>query len=109
MRLKALVVTALFGTLLGCGDDATTTRQGNGAFAESDGGAQDAAGGPSSVGAGSQTCDCSGMALPDICMVCSNSMGGMGSMGMDGMSGNGMTACAHFVCVQGMCEVQVCP
>lgn len=99
MRRKALL-TAVFGALLGCGGGLATPPSGSGAFT-------------SSVGAGTQSCDCSGMTLPDMCMVCSEGMGGMGPKGggmqMGGMGDTSMTDCAHFVCVQGRCEVQVCP
>jgi hypothetical protein len=38
------------------------------------------------------TCDCQGMALPDICMRCSD----------------GSNDCAHFACIQGQCGIQLC-
>jgi hypothetical protein len=38
-------------------------------------------------------CDCRGIALPDICTMCSN----------------GTNACAHFVCVESQCQIQICP
>jgi len=104
MRLKTLVATVLLGTLMGCGGSGVGPRSGNGALTESDGGAPgedggtDAGivsgmdGGTSSADGGTEACDCTGLALPDVCMVCSD----------------GMSACAHFVCAQGTCEVQIC-
>jgi len=37
-------------------------------------------------------CDCKGMALPDICMRCSD----------------GSEDCAHFACTQGQCGIDIC-
>jgi hypothetical protein len=36
---------------------------------------------------------CPGLAVPDICEVCSN----------------GITECAHAILVKGQCEIEICP
>ena len=86
MTMRRLVVAALLATALGCGGGMSSnsaSRLSGGDTAPSDGGATSPTG----------TCDCTGMALPDICMVCTD----------------GSDACAHFICVDGMCETQICP
>lgn len=96
MQLRLWTVAALLSTACGSGLDASNSR--SSAVTVSDGGDPQPptdAGAPG-VDAGTsptESCDCNGMALPDICMVCSD----------------GMAACAHFVCNAGMCQVQLCP
>jgi len=84
MTMRQFVAAALLATLVGCGGSgsasSTSSLSGGDTSDPSDGGT-------------TETCDCTGLALPDICMVCSD----------------GQAACAHFVCVSGMCETQLCP
>jgi hypothetical protein len=101
MGLKTGMAALLLGALLGCGgnltnsslpvSDSAAPQDGGGSSTDApDGGGTTA---PSDAGASDGgTCDCSGLALPDICMVCSN----------------GMSACAHFACVSGVCAVEIC-
>jgi hypothetical protein len=84
--MKLLVLTALLSTA--CGDGLGAPASQSSTLTASDAGLPTQDGGTSTT----QACDCSGMALPDICMVCSD----------------GQNACAHFVCNAGMCQVQVC-
>jgi hypothetical protein len=97
MRLHGFLVTAFLATAMACGGDngsPSATQSGfltapdSGTDSSQDGGTAAEDAGPSSTG----SCDCSGMALPDICMVCTD----------------GQSACAHFVCNAGMCEVAIC-
>ena len=105
MTMRTLGMAVLFATLAACGSTADSTPSagnpstlsGSGTADQSDGGTPDggtADGGTSDASdGGAGTCDCSGLALPDVCMVCTD----------------GQTACAHFVCEAGTCEVQICP
>jgi hypothetical protein len=93
MRLKPLLLAALLGAA--CGGGVSPSAPLSSASTASDGGTSRPDGGP----APAERCDCTGMTLPDICMMCDMGMG----MGM------GQTMCAHFVCEVGECAVQVCP
>ncbi len=84
MTMRPIVTAALLAMMAGCGgssDSGTSSLSGGDTSTPSDGGTS------------TETCDCTGLALPDICMICSD----------------GQAACAHFVCVSGMCETQLCP
>ncbi len=88
MRMTPLLVAALLSGACGGGMDASTPP--GGASTVSD------AGSPAPDGGGTmppEGCDCSGMALPDICMMCTQTE----------------SMCAHFVCNSGQCEVRICP
>ena len=94
MRMKLLLVAALLSAACGAGMGSSAPL--SSASTASDGGTSSPDGGP----AAAEGCDCTGMALPDICMMC-----GMGGMGM----GMGQASCAHFVCEVGECVVRICP
>lgn len=86
MRTRLLMAMAMALTLLACGGmESSSVSQGT-SLTQPDGSSAAAADG------GTFMCDCEGMALPAICTTC----------------GDGTTACAHFVCAQGMCEIQLC-
>lgn len=95
MRMHSFVVTALLATAAACGGDSGSLPGTPSGFLTASDGGDTATGdaGRAAQDAGPDTCDCNGMALPDICMVCTD----------------GQTACAHFVCSAGMCDVQLCP
>jgi hypothetical protein len=92
MTMRMLWVAAFLATAVGCGSGMSTPGganapvSGGGTSVQADGGISPDDGGTDA------SCDCSGMALPDVCMMCSDGMG----------------ACAHFICVQGACAIQIC-
>lgn len=99
MTMKSLAMALLLATATACGGSDSSlsgngpSRPSGGTTSDPDGGlAPD--GGTSDVtdGGDGSTCDCNGLALPSICMVCSD----------------GQSACAHFVCEAGMCQVAIC-
>jgi hypothetical protein len=87
MRMKPLFVAALLSGACGGGMEASAPP--GGASTVSDAGSPTPDGGTLPP----EGCDCSGMALPDICMMCTQTE----------------SMCAHFVCNSGQCEVRVCP
>jgi hypothetical protein len=87
MRMKPWLVAALLSAA--CGGGMSPSAPLSSASTASDGGTSSPDGGP----AAAERCDCTGMALPDICMMCDM----------------GQSMCAHFVCEVGKCAVQVCP
>lgn len=95
--MHCLLVTALLVTAAACsGDNGSTPETQSGFLSAPDGGAnstEDAGAAAQDAGVSNTgSCDCSGMALPDICMVCTDGQG----------------ACAHFVCSAGTCEIAIC-
>ena len=99
--MRMTLVAALLAMQLGCGGSGSAPLSESSALTQSDAGtpgedggtsAEDAGTSAADAGSSTGTCDCSGMALPDVCMVCSN----------------GMSECAHFVCASSVCEVELC-
>jgi len=95
MTMRMLCVATGLATAVGCGSGmSTSSGGGNTSLSGGSTSTQNDGGALTQTDAGTdEGCDCSGMALPDTCMVC-----------MDGMA-----ACAHFVCAMGTCETQICP
>jgi hypothetical protein len=100
MTMGTLGMVLLFATATACGGmdgaaqgDGPARPSGNGTSNPSDGGlASDGGASDGPDGGDGSSCDCSGLALPDICMVCTD----------------GQSACAHFVCEAGVCQTEIC-
>jgi hypothetical protein len=99
LKTKFLYLVPLLGALAACGGGSSPALlnggPSSGTSSLGDGGSDtDADAGTSTeADAGAAgSCDCTGLALPDICMVCSN----------------GQAVCAHFVCVDAVCETAIC-